>query len=268
MKSLIKHITILFSTGFLLFLVNCGGDENDTPSPQPDPNITHTITINSNVSGAVFKVFDGGSTQVLRPTDSNGSATLKFTNKETTTTVDSITGTKADYVKYKVVNQVIGASKTYTVNMDEVTYNYWLEGSTNAESIKGWKDGSELLTWSGSEDNYQTNTIIDTATSIVLDSLVFSGIDKVTYKEEGVTLEPDGTTKNIDLVIINSFWVEGTTNAESIIGWVDEVQVLTWDGTVGSYQTNTIKDIASQIILDSLVYSGIDKVTFNLRKKP
>lgn len=56
-----------------------------------------------------------------------------------------------------------------------------------------------MLTWSGDGGNYQTNTYTSTATSIVLDSLVYSGAEKIAYKETNVTLTPDGTTKDIQL---------------------------------------------------------------------
>lgn len=181
------------------------------PPPTPPTNITHTITVNCNTDGAVFKVFKSGTLLSSGTTNSQNTTTLSFTNTEQSTTVDSITGTKSGYLPYKSVNQSIGATKILTVTLSQQSEDYWLEGSTNADEIGGWKDGVKVLNWSGDTDTYQTNTYSYSSTTLVLDSLISEGDKKITIKETDITLQPNGTTKDIILDLEPVYILSGKT---------------------------------------------------------
>ncbi len=89
----------------------------------------HNIAINSNVEGGDFKVWNGGSILSSGTSNSAGLANLTFVNTETSTEVDSITGKKAGYNSWKIVNQTIGENENYTATLAEII-KIMLQGQT------------------------------------------------------------------------------------------------------------------------------------------
>lgn len=213
LKTTFFTLLVLFIFGCIM--LSCTKDkpkEIVTPPPPPPPtSYTHTITINCNIDSVSFIVYDNGTILTSGTSNNQNTAVLVFINTEQTTVVDSITGTKDEYLPYKSVNQSIGATKTLTVTLSQQAADYWLEGSTNADDISGWKDGVKVLSWTGSTDTYQTNTFSYSATTLILDSLVSSGNKKVSIKETDVELLPNGTTKDINLELQPVYILSGKT---------------------------------------------------------
>lgn len=197
------------SLALTLLLNSCGPD---SPISPPDPDFTHAININGNVEGATYKTWRNGNATATRTADSQGDAEFSFTDKNQNLSLDSITGKKDGYTGWKVGAQSIGTSKNYVATLEEIqsAQDFWVKGETNAESIKGWKDGNAILVWAGNPGNYETSKFSSTDASVTLDSLVAEGTDKVKQVETGVVLQPNGTTRNINLDAI-TYILKGIT---------------------------------------------------------
>ena len=78
----------------------------------------HTIDIDGNVPGAFYTFYRGFQVSGASAY-SNGDMTLIITNTEPEIFIDSITGEKTGYTKWKVINQTIGEYKSYTVILEE-----------------------------------------------------------------------------------------------------------------------------------------------------
>lgn len=206
----IGHDRICKTVSLLVLLTISWGCEKE-PIP-PEPEFAHEINIDGNVEGASFKVWDNGSALRTQTANAQGDASFLFTDKKQNMSVDSITGTKAGYTKWKVGAQTIGAKKDYVATLDEISQaqEFWVEGQTNAEKIQGWKGGEPILVWNGTPGPYNTNKFSGDLQSLTLDSLVFEGTDKVKHKETNVVLQPNGTTKNVDLDLI-TYLLKGIT---------------------------------------------------------
>ena len=194
----------------IITLLFTGCSKNETVPPEP--SFTHTITINGNIEGATYQTWKNGNTTATRTADSQGDAEFSFTDKSQNLSLDSITGKKEGYTGWKVGAQSIGTSKNYTATLEEIqnAQDFWVKGETNAKSIKGWKDGTVIMTWEGDPGTYETSKFPSTDATVTLDSLVAEGTNKVKQVETGVILQPNGTTKNINLDAI-TYLLKGIT---------------------------------------------------------
>ncbi len=217
--------------GFIFIINSCGKGETADPPDNPSPtNYTHTITINSNVDGAIAKVWDGGSLKKSGTTNVSGQVILAPINQEVTTNYDSVTLDKAGYIRWKVINQSVAASKTYNVTLEEIAqaYKASIAGNTNADDIEGWKDNIKVLTSSGNGP-YNTNEVEFTAETLTLDSLLYKGAKMETLKETDVVLQPGTNNKDVTLDPSGSI-VSGTiTNIENSLG-LSDAYIVAWDG--------------------------------------
>lgn len=115
------YLSIFFV--FIVIINSCGGGGGDNPPPAPptpQPNVTHTIHYNGNVAAAQALVYDNGAILSSTTTDVDGKGESSFTNKESTTTVDSVVVKKGGYTTFKQVNQAIGTSKTYNFSLEPI----------------------------------------------------------------------------------------------------------------------------------------------------
>lgn len=203
--------TILVGLAALVTLASasCSKSGGDGPIPDPDPTYPHKVVIQGNIPNASFKIYDklNNQTQILdqNTADANGDTNLSFSNKEQTTTVDSIIGTADGYKKWKVVNQAIGTSKTYNVTLEELAKEFFLSGETNATDVKVYKDGTEVMSATPTNGSYETSKIQTEEDTFQADSAVYKAEGKVKQVFENIVIPAGGLVKNVtldDLIIL------------------------------------------------------------------
>ena len=228
-----NHLLLIF---IAITSVLSGCDKNE-PEP-PEPDFTHEITIDGNVEGANYKVWKNGNA-TTRIANQEGDTDFLYTDENPSMSLDSITGTKEGFTKWKVGAQTINTKKNYVATLEELSnpQEFWIEGNINSQlqvpmTAKAYKDGEEILTWNGNSGNYKTNvkiTDIGKAETLTIDSLVFEGFMHQKHKETNVELEPNGTTKNVDLSFAGSMLTGNITNIDGD-GKLSDAYVVAWDG--------------------------------------
>jgi hypothetical protein len=236
LNTLVKKI-VVFAVVIVFFLVftKCGGGgDNPAPNPTPNPDVTHVININGNQKDADYQVWDGGYMLDAKTAGDNGDVKLDFTNKEKTTVVDSITGFKEGFTKFKVVNQSIGTLKSYTATLNEIATNKF--GNLNV-----------MLRDSNSNQTIKNFLGIHNQDTVAVDS-VYTLKDLVAGNIENVKFIPSDSTwitfpdTNKQFTI-----VEGENNPIVDVNGTEKTFSATYNLDVNDTNNNTLQNILATI---------------------
>lgn len=199
MKRIFPVLLLLLLSIFMVLDSCSKKPDNPSPSPTPAKSYTHTISINGNVQGATFKLWTAGSALATKTADSQGDANFSITDNSENLSLDSLTGTMSGYKEWEVGAQTIGTSKSFTADLESLTNTFWVEGTTNADTVTGWLSGKSIISWTGTPGTYKTSTYSSTESSVTIDSLTFTGTGLIRYTKTGIAMQPNGTTVDATL---------------------------------------------------------------------